>query len=106
MPICGWCLLLKAGQGSLLARRGWLVEGIALMEEGIADLQQAAELNKQKKAITMAWLAYAYVVQGQYNEAIELAQQSLSYYPEIDDYLTKVLPNSERIQLLLEINPN
>ncbi len=80
---------LRAGQGSLMARRGWLVEGIPQIEMGLASLQQPEIPNMQKVAFVQMWLAFALVKQGQYEKARQHAQESLTYFPETYDYWIK-----------------
>lgn len=80
---------LLAGQGSLLARRGWFEEGEALMQRGLALLRQAAPPDPTKVAFALAWLAFSYVTRGRYDEAQEAAQASLSLYPQTGDRWTQ-----------------
>jgi predicted ATPase/DNA-binding SARP family transcriptional activator/Tfp pilus assembly protein PilF len=76
---------LLAGQGSLLARRGWFEEGEALLQRGLALLRQAEPPDQTKVAFTLAWLAFSYVTRGRYDEAQQAAQASLSLCPQTGD---------------------
>lgn len=80
---------LLAGQGSLLARRGWFEEGEALMQRGLTLLRQAAPPDPTKEAFALAWLAFSCVTRGRYDEAQEAAQASLSLYPQTGDRWTQ-----------------
>ncbi|MBE2220557.1 MAG: protein kinase [Anaerolineae bacterium] len=79
---------LRAGQGSLAARRGWLAEGIVHMRAGITALRQIEPPDHQKEAFAVAWLAFGLMMQGKYEESACAAQESLDLYPETrDDWL-------------------
>ena len=82
---------LQAGEGSLMARRGWLVEGVDKMEAGIHSMRQAPVTDSNKIAFAQTWLAAAQVIQGQYAAAIKNAQKSLAHFPQNNDYWTKAV---------------
>jgi predicted ATPase/DNA-binding SARP family transcriptional activator/pimeloyl-ACP methyl ester carboxylesterase/Tfp pilus assembly protein PilF len=80
---------LMAALGSLTARHGEFPRGKALMEEGISLQQQAEEVDSQKEAFSIAWLAFALVLQGRYVEATHKARQSLALFPQTGDRWVK-----------------
>ncbi len=80
---------LLAGQGSLLARRGWFEPGQGLMQRGLALLRQASVTDKTKEAFALAWLAFSYVTHGRYEDAQQAAQESLALYPHTQDKWTQ-----------------
>ncbi|MEJ2711040.1 MAG: tetratricopeptide repeat protein [Anaerolineales bacterium] len=80
---------LMAALGSMTARHGEFAQGKSLMEEGIYLQQQAEQVDRQKEAFSIAWLAFALVMQGRYVEATHKARQSLALYPQTGDRWVK-----------------
>lgn len=78
-----------AGQGSLMARRGWFAEGNALLTEGIAVLRAAESPQPRLEAFALAWRAFAFLMQGRFAEAEQSAGESLARFPQTGDAWTK-----------------
>jgi predicted ATPase len=80
---------VRAAQGSLLARQWKLARGRELMEEGVRLLLAAEPTDPEKTAFALAWFAFLLVMRGKYIEAVQLAQESLAYFPQTGDRWTQ-----------------
>lgn len=76
---------LRAGQGSLAARRGWFEAGLTMMEAGIAQLQAVELCDAQKEGFALAWLAFAEVMRGRFDAAEAQARIALNLASQTGD---------------------
>jgi predicted ATPase/Flp pilus assembly protein TadD len=68
---------LMAGRGWLCARRGTVEEGRASMEAGIRLIRQSSPIDRHKEAMAVHWLGYTIMLQGKFDEASRVMQESL-----------------------------
>ncbi len=76
---------LKVGQGDLMARRGWLVEGINEIALGLELMGQDEGYDPAMESFALTALAAAQLFQGQFPSARQTAQKSLDLLPKRGD---------------------
>jgi predicted ATPase/serine/threonine protein kinase/DNA-binding SARP family transcriptional activator len=76
---------LQAGQGSLIARRGWFEEGWALLTRGLEQMRRAQPVDRQKEAFVLAWAAFVLVQKGRFVEVNGYAQNALDTATAVGD---------------------
>ena len=84
-----------AGQGSMMAQRGWLLEGVPKIEAGLQLLETTDQVDAQKIAFVEMWFASALVAQGEFEQAEPHAQNAFNAFAETQDHWTKA--NSLRL---------
>ncbi len=77
---------LQAGHGILMARRGWVVEGIPKIEAGLEILEAQENPDEQKIAIVEMWLATALLLQSEFEVAMDHIQNAMNTIADTDDY--------------------
>lgn len=82
---------LKAGQGDLMARRGWLVEGINEIETGLELMRQNEDFDEDLIAFALTALAEAKLEQGFFADARQSAQEALDLLSRRGDLWTRAV---------------
>ena len=77
---------LQAGQGVLMARRGWVVEGVPQIEASLSILEAEEAPNQQIIAIVEMWLATALLQQSQFEVAMDHVQNGLNLLADSEDF--------------------
>jgi hypothetical protein len=74
MDITAWLPMLLCAQGMAHARSGRLVDGVAMLEEGVQRASTLRILSRQ--ALRLAWLAEGYLMAGRVDGAADVAEQA------------------------------